>query len=56
MKTASFLVALAGLTACLFAPVGYFRGSLDESAMKVVFLSGSLAWFLAAGAWSALRR
>lgn len=56
MKTAAILVALAGLSACLFAPVAHFRGSLDESAMKVIFLSGSLAWFLAAGVGSALRR
>jgi hypothetical protein len=56
VRAASILVALAGLGACLFAPVAHFRGTLDESAMKVVFLSGSLAWFLAAGVWSALRR
>ncbi len=55
MRKAALLLALLSLAACLAAPVAYFRGSLDEDAMKNLFLLASVVWFAASGFWSGKR-
>jgi hypothetical protein len=55
VRTAALLAGLVGLAVCLVSPVAYLRGSLDEEAMKALFLLGSAVWFVAASIWTALR-
>lgn len=56
MRKLALVLALVSLAACLTAPIAWFRGSLDEMAMKTTFSIASVAWFFSAGFWSARRR
>lgn len=48
-------LAAVSLAVCIASPLLYFLGAYGESAYKQILALASLAWFVSATAWLALR-